>query len=36
VPYIHHLDAVASASEVSVILKKASREITASIGGRTL
>jgi DNA-binding IclR family transcriptional regulator len=36
VPYIHHLDAVASASEVSVIVKKASREITASIGGRTL
>lgn len=36
VPYIHHLDAVASASEVSVILKKASQEITASIGGRPL
>jgi hypothetical protein len=30
VPYIHHLDAVASASEVSVILKKASREITSA------
>lgn len=34
VPYIHHLDANASTSEVSVILKKASDEITASIGGR--
>jgi DNA-binding IclR family transcriptional regulator len=35
VPYIQLIDAVANASEVSAALKKASREITAAIGGRT-
>jgi DNA-binding IclR family transcriptional regulator len=35
VPYIQLIDAVANASQVSAALKKASREITAAIGGRT-
>jgi len=35
VPYIQHLDAAANASQVGAHLKKASREITAAIGGRT-
>jgi DNA-binding IclR family transcriptional regulator len=34
VPYIQLIDAVANASQVSAALKKASREITAAIGGR--
>jgi DNA-binding IclR family transcriptional regulator len=34
VPYIQLIDAVADASQVSASLKKASREITAAIGGR--
>jgi DNA-binding IclR family transcriptional regulator len=35
VPYIQLIDAAANASQVSAALKKASREITAAIGGRT-
>jgi DNA-binding IclR family transcriptional regulator len=35
VPYIQLIGAVANASQVSAALKKASREITAAIGGRT-
>jgi DNA-binding IclR family transcriptional regulator len=35
VPYIQLIEAVANASQVSAALKKASREITAAIGGRT-
>jgi DNA-binding IclR family transcriptional regulator len=35
VPYIQLIDGVANASQVSASLKKASREITAAIGGRT-
>jgi DNA-binding IclR family transcriptional regulator len=35
VPYIQHIDAIADAAQVSTSLKKASREITAAIGGRT-
>jgi DNA-binding IclR family transcriptional regulator len=34
VPYIQLIEAVANASQVSAALKKASREITAAIGGR--
>jgi DNA-binding IclR family transcriptional regulator len=34
VPYIQLIDPVANASQVSAALKKASREITAAIGGR--
>jgi DNA-binding IclR family transcriptional regulator len=35
VPFIQHVDSIANVSEVSASLKKASREITAAIGGRT-
>jgi DNA-binding IclR family transcriptional regulator len=35
VPFIQHVDSIADASQVSASLKKASREITAAIGGRT-
>jgi len=35
VPFIQHLDSIANVSEVSASLKKASREISAAIGGRT-
>jgi DNA-binding IclR family transcriptional regulator len=35
VPYIQHIDSIANASQVSASLKKASKEITATIGGRT-
>jgi DNA-binding IclR family transcriptional regulator len=35
VPYIQHIDAIAGAAQVSASLKKASREITSAIGGRT-
>jgi DNA-binding IclR family transcriptional regulator len=35
VPYIQYMDAIANVSQVSASLKKASREITAAIGGRT-
>jgi DNA-binding IclR family transcriptional regulator len=35
VPYIQHMDSIADASQVSACLKKASREVTAAIGGRT-
>jgi DNA-binding IclR family transcriptional regulator len=34
VPYIQHIEARADASQVSSSLKKASREVTAAIGGR--
>lgn len=34
VPYIQHIEARADASQVSASLKKASREVTAAIGGR--
>ena len=35
VPFIQHVDSIANVSEVSASLKKASREISAAIGGRT-
>jgi DNA-binding IclR family transcriptional regulator len=35
VPYIQHIDASASAAEVSASLKKAAAEISAAIGGKT-
>ncbi|HZD45008.1 MAG TPA: IclR family transcriptional regulator [Acidobacteriaceae bacterium] len=35
VPYIQLIEGVANASQVSAALKKASREITAAIGGKT-
>ncbi len=35
VPYIQHIDASASAAEVSTSLKKAAAEISAAIGGKT-
>jgi DNA-binding IclR family transcriptional regulator len=35
VPYIQHIDAISNATQVSASLKKASKEITAAIGGRT-
>lgn len=35
VPYIQHMVVIANTSEVSAQLKKAAREITAAIGGRT-
>jgi DNA-binding IclR family transcriptional regulator len=35
VPFIQHMESVANVSAVSASLKKASREITAAIGGRT-
>jgi DNA-binding IclR family transcriptional regulator len=35
VPYIQHMDSVADASQVSASLKRASKEVTAAIGGRT-
>jgi DNA-binding IclR family transcriptional regulator len=34
VPFIQHVDSIANVSEVSASLKKASREISAAIGGR--
>ncbi len=34
VPYIQHIDASASAAEVSTSLKKAAAEISAAIGGK--
>jgi DNA-binding IclR family transcriptional regulator len=35
VPYIQHIDAISNAAQVSASLKRASKEITAAIGGRT-
>jgi DNA-binding IclR family transcriptional regulator len=35
VPYIQHMDSIADASQVSASLKRASKEVTAAIGGRT-
>ena len=35
VPYIQHIESIADAAQVSASLKKAAREITAAIGGRT-
>jgi DNA-binding IclR family transcriptional regulator len=35
VPYIQHIDLIANASQVSANLKRASREITTAIGGKT-
>jgi DNA-binding IclR family transcriptional regulator len=35
VPFIQHVDLIANVSEVGASLKKASREISAAIGGRT-
>ena len=35
VPYIQHIESIANAAQVGASLKKAAREITAAIGGRT-